>query len=555
VLALVGDSSNGIQSGFLTPHRPGTLLTPFIYLTGFTRGLSPATLAWDIPGTDSALDNLDGQFRGPMRLRTALANDYLIPAGQVFDQMGAFLIQQTTLPFGLGISATTAQGLLETENRYTILDMSRAYSVFAAQGTSVGFPSPNGLVPSALLSIRSVDGIDYADWGVPQSEQVVSAPLAYLINNVLSDETARWPSLGRPNPFELGRPVAAKPGATFDGLDTWAAGYTPQRVVVVWMGASQPLTFRPAAGLWSAVMQAASRETSSEGWLTPPGIVHLRVCDPSGLLPTAACPNVVDEVFIDGYQPVQADTLYRTYAVNRETGFLATVYTPQQLVEERVYLLVPPEARDWAVSTGLETPPTTYDTLRASLPSPNVSITSPGMFADLKGKVIITGTAAGDDFAYYRLQAGQGLNPEAWVLIAEGQDPVSAGTLAEWDTSGLNGLYALQLLLVRADDSLETATIQVMVDNDPPQIVLDFPKDGAEISLAENPKITFQPRVVDNLFLTSVEIYVDEKRLRSFKTEPFAASWNASKGEHTVRIMARDRMGNASTLEVKFTVK
>jgi membrane carboxypeptidase/penicillin-binding protein PbpC len=264
-----------------------------------------------------------------------------------------------------------------------------------------------------------VDGIDYADWSIPKSEQVVSAPLAYLINAVLSDETGRWPSLGRPNPFELGRPVAAKPGASLDGLDTWAAGYTPQRVVVVWMGASQPLTFRPAAGLWSAVMQTASREASSEGWLTPPGVVHLRVCDPSGLLPTPACPNVVDEVFIDGYQPVQPDTLYRTYAVNRETGFLATVYTPPQLVEKRVYLLVPPEARDWAVSTGLGTPPTMYDTLRTPPLNLNVNITSPEMFADLKGKVIITGTAAGEDFAYYRLQAGQGLDPETWVLIAE----------------------------------------------------------------------------------------------------------------------------------------
>ena len=43
--------------------------------------------------------------------------------------------------------------------------------------------------------------------------------------------------------------------------------------------------------------------------------------------------------------------------------------------------------------------------------------------------------------------------------------PVSGGKLAEWDTSGLQGLYALQLLVVRADHSLQTATLQVTVNN------------------------------------------------------------------------------------------
>jgi len=550
VLALVGDAKSGNESAFLTPHRAGTLLTPFIYLAGFTRGLSPATLTWDLPETDSVSPDSINDYRGPIRLRTALANDLLTPTRQVFDGMGAALVGQTLRAFGFDLTAASLDDLLASENRYTVLEMARAYGIFAAQGTLVGYGQTGGLAPLALLSMRGADGRDYADWSVPASEQVVSAPLAYLVTDVLRVGTVR----SGPNLFEIGRPAAVKAGVTPDGQETWAAGYTPQRVAVVWLG-GEALGTRPAAGLWTAVMQAASRETSADDWPIPAGIVRLSVCDPSGLLPTEACPNIVTETFIDGYQPVQPDSLYRAYAINRETGLLATVFTPPQLVENRVYLQIPPDAEAWARAKGLESPPDTYDTIRAPQSNPQANLTAPALFANVKGTVAITGSADGDDFSAYRLQYGQGLNPSAWVLISESQTPVSAGTLARWDTSGLSGLYAVQLIVVRADQRLETATTQVTVDNDPPQIGLDFPKEGAEISLAENPQLTFQPRVVDNLFLETVEIWLDGRRLQAFEAAPYSLTWNARRGEHTLRILARDRLGNETRLEVKFTVK
>src|SRR5512145_2970201 len=95
ILALVGDSTNGTESAFLTPHRPGTLLTPFVYLAGFTRGLSPATLTWDIPPAGAVAPDANVTYHGPVRLRLALANGYMTPAAQVFDQMGSALVQQT----------------------------------------------------------------------------------------------------------------------------------------------------------------------------------------------------------------------------------------------------------------------------------------------------------------------------------------------------------------------------------------------------------------------------------------------------------------------------
>ena len=466
ILALSGDPqhSNG-EAAALNPHRPGSLLTPFIYLTGFTRGLSPASLLWDLPARNPDPSIASESYKGPMRLRTALTSDNLEIAGQIFSQMGAGLVQQTMTPFGLDVQATTPKDFIDPDKHISIIQMAQTYGVFATMGTLYGQSAPDGLKPSVLTAVRGLDGQDYATWSDAAAAQVLSQQLAYLLTDVLSA-----------NASNLSYAAALKAGATQDGVENWAAGYTPKRVAVVWMGTesgTSNLARQATEGLWRAIMQSASQDVPPENWSQPAGMVRLKVCDPSGMLPTDACPNVVDEIFIEGYQPMQADTLYRKYAVNRETNLLATVFTPRQLVEERVYMLLPPEAVAWgqAVNQRAPTagydyfrPPTQYDNIQPPASDPNANISSPTMFTDLQGRVTISGTAAGTDFSFYRLQYGQGLYPEAWTQIGgDVSVPVGNGALAEWDTSGLKGLYSLQLLVVHQDHSLQVATVQVSI--------------------------------------------------------------------------------------------
>jgi hypothetical protein len=181
------------------------------------------------------------------------------------------------------------------------------------------------------------------------------------------------------------------------------------------------------------------------------------------MLPTPDCPNLVSEVFLNGSEPIQPDNMYRRIAVNRETGLLATVFTLPQLVEERVYLVVPPEARSWAESAGLAIPPSTYDAIQPPQINPEVNITSPELFTEISGSVKIIGTAAGKEFVSYRVLAGQGLNPREWTQVAEGDEPVTNDLLARWDTSGLSGLYAVQLQVIRSDQKVDTAIIQITI--------------------------------------------------------------------------------------------
>ncbi len=450
VLAVVGETWQGRETSLLSAHPGGSLLTPFVYLAAFARGFGPASLVWDIP-SPANVQNPDGQYHGPVRIRMALANDYLVPAAELSVKMGRQAIERTLASFGL------------RGEQVTLPEVAAAYAALAAQGVRYGQP-----MPYAVLRVEGSDHALWLDWSNPQAQPIVTSQLAYLINNILSDESARWPSLGHPSFLEIGRPAAVKLGQTPEGFDVWTVGYTPSRLVAVWLGTRQPepprLSPRLAAALWSALMQRASRSLPADGWTIPGGVSVLNVCDPSGLLPSRDCPAIVSEVFLNGNEPLHADNLYRTYAVNRETGLLATIFTPPQLIEERVFLRIPAEAQAWAEMARIPTPPTTYDAIQPTPPNPTVHITLPAMFAEVSGRVPIQGTAGGADFDHYRVLIGQGLNPRTWIQIgSDSAIPVNEGLLAEWDTQGLSGLYAVQLQVVRTDQRVEVAMIQVTV--------------------------------------------------------------------------------------------
>jgi membrane peptidoglycan carboxypeptidase len=567
VLAAVGDVRAGRQAAFLAQHPAGTSITPFIYLTGFSRGLNPASLGWDIPpdADDGAGPALGRVYHGPVRLRLALVNDYLPPAQHVLEQMGPESVR--AISDALGLIIPPGVRLLEDDFEISPLDLAAAYGVLANGGTQAGQPvSGADLEPTTVLQVTGLDHAVWLDWTAPHSQPVVSPQLAYLMEHVLGDEAARWPSFGNPSPLEIGRPAGAKASRTLDGLGAWTVGSTPGRVTAVWLGSdggageqpeelAGPVSPRLSADLWHGLMQYAASGLPPANWEAPSGVLTVEVCDPSGMLPSPACPSVVDEVFLEGRQPLQVDSLYQTFQVNIETGLLATVFTPAEQVEEQVYLVVPSEARAWADAAGLPQPPVQYDTLERPRPRPDVHITSPAMFADGRGVLEIRGSAAGADLQSYRLEYGRGLYPTLWTLIgSDVRSPVNEGPLGEWDTSGLDGLYALRLMVVRSDQRVEQAVVQVILDNTPPQVAIAYPAAGAQVSLAQEPQLALQAQVNDP-FLEKVEFYLDGDLVEALQAAPYGALWEARTGTHILRVVAVDRAGNTTEASLNFTVK
>jgi membrane carboxypeptidase/penicillin-binding protein PbpC len=366
--------------------------------------------------------------------------------------------------------------------------------------------------------------------------------------------------MGHPNALEIGTSIAVKMGRTLDGRDAWTIGYTPEVVIGVWTGSDTEVKgdigSELASDLWHALAQYTLRESPPTEWVMPPGISQVDVCGTSGFLPTPECPTTVREVFLAGTEPTQRDYLYQSVQVNRQTGRLASVFTPPEYLEERVFLSVPADAQVWADQAGLPSPPEEYDILNPGIStSEDAQITSPELFSYVRGKLEIRGSAGGDGFQFYRLQAGQGLNPQQWLLIdQERSSSVNDGVLGIWDTSGLKGLYALQLLVVGEGQRVESVVTQVTIDNEPPQLTIIQPQAGQVYSEGIE-EIDIHLDVSDDLGLERVDFRIDEQLLEALSQPPYQFQWQAVPGKHTLSVEARDQAGNTSQTEIDFSVQ
>lgn len=545
-------------------YEPGSLLTPIIAFSAFSRGYSPASLVWDIPSSpDVGVFEEEIIHHGAVNLRAALANNYLGPMVRLINEIGAANIWRAAALVGLESMADAPDDVtpLFTGGDTSLLQLGSAYSTFANMGTRIGRRDPvsGALVPETVLGVSTISGGVLVEQSAPQRQVILSEPLAFLVNHVLSDESARWPSLGYPNALEVGQMVAAKVGSAEDHRQVWAVGYTPQRVVLIWMGNraanAVELPEQMAAGLWHAIFKYSTRGSQFEGWAMPAGITEMKVCSPSGMLPTADCPQVVSDIFLYGNEPSMPDTLYKTLKVNRETGMLATVFTPPELVEERTYLDVPPEARAWAEAAGIELAPQGYDAIQAQRVDPNVKISEPALFAVVSGRVNIRGTVNIEDFASYQVQVGEGINPDVWQQVGStATQPVEKGTLVMWDTTGLDGLYAIRLSVVDQQNLIRSAVIQVTVDNTPPTGRITYPLEGSNVQPVRG-GVTLNAVVEDLVGIDRVEWWADGKLALAQTSAPYAYLLEAVSGSHSVYLKIWDRAGNLTVTEkVSFRV-
>lgn len=560
-------------------RQPGSAFKPFTYLTALSQGYNAATMVLDVEtdfgtpynGIPYVPQNYDRQFHGPMRLRQALANSYNVPAVQVLSWVGIPRVLRTAHSMGIDTldAGNNAYGLSLTlgGGEVTLLDMVYAYSVMDNLGAMVGQPRPperqrpgyRTLDPVAILRVEDRDGNVLYEYNQPQRREILPPQLAYLLNDILSDRNARCAAFGCPNVLELpdNRPAAVKTGTTNNFRDDWTIGYTPELVTGVWMGNSDNSptndlpSYKGAAPIWQALMSWALAGDAISVWQRPSGMIETAVCNISGLLPTPYCPTVA-ELFIDGTQPTTFDTIYQEFAINRETGRLATVNTPPELIEREIFRVYPEAAADWVRENEIEQPPTEYDTITAPTPNNEIGIVSLRPFAFIRDQVTITGTARSDNFAFYRLAYFEGLTPENLQTIADNVgEPKENAPLAVWDVSTLDGLYTLLLTVVRSDGSFAEFSVPVTVDNEPPEAAIVFPLPNQQIFTDET-WVLVQAQVTDNASIQQVEFFVDNAEVpyAISTVPPFTEKWTIpGPGCHSFRVRATDAAGNETTSE------
>jgi membrane peptidoglycan carboxypeptidase len=561
-------------------RQPGSSFKPFTYLTAFSQGYSAATMVLDVEtdfgseydGTAYVPQNYDQEFHGPMRLRQALANSYNVPAVQVMSWVGVDKVIRTAHSLGItsleqgpdsyGLPLTLGGGEVK------LLDMVYAFSVINNMGRMIGKPVAESeqrlgfrtLDPVSILRVEDSEGNILYEYKQPQSREILTPQLAFIMNDILSDRRSRCQAFGCPNAAELpdDRPAAVKTGTTNDFRDAWTIGYTPQLVTGVWVGNTDNTPMENVPGskgalpVWHALMSWALREKPIELWNRPQGITQMAVCNISGLLPTSQCPTVT-EYFIEGTEPNVYDNMYQEFRINKETGRLATLSTPPELIQSELFVIYPEDAADWVRENEIPQPPAEFDSINiGESASDQVAILSPEPFQFVKGEVEITGNARSDNFAHYRLVYFQGLTPANLKSITS-DVPVERENeiLGVWDTSQLNGLYTILLTVVRQDGSFEEASVPVTVDNTPPSAEILFPLTDQNIFTDEE-WVIVQAQVNDDLSVERVEFFADNAGVpfAISTVPPFTEKWTIpGPGCHTFHVIAIDAADNNTRSE------
>jgi membrane peptidoglycan carboxypeptidase len=568
ILAMVGsvdywDKENDGKFNVCTDdpgRQPGSSFKPFSYLTLFSQGVyNAATMVMDVrqsfpddPNPPYVPENYDptgqGKYHGPVRLRNALASSYNIPAVWVLSKAGIKNVIATAHRMGITTLNADYYGLALTLGGGEVkpIDMAYAYSVLANLGTMAGQPVPEvdrrpghrTLEPVSILRIEDTAGNVIYEYKQPTMEQVIDPALSYLMVDIMSDNNARTPGFGANSVLKKDfedRPIAAKTGTTNNFRDNWTVGFTPQLSVAVWVGNNDNEEMKDVTGLsgaapiWHDVMLYYLKDKPVEEWQEPPGLVRAQVGRLSGLLPTQYTQGAITELFLEGTVPTQRDNIYQGVRINRENGKLATAYTPPEKVEERVYEVYPPVAADWVREQGIPQPPTEYDD--STGPAVNVgpvAIINPRPYEYIKGGQVITGNAKADNFQLYRLEVGKGLNPAEWRQLGRDYNNQVEGTPLEfWDTTQEEeGLYTLQLTVVKNDQSLERRAVQVTVDNTPPAVELVNPEPAKIYTKEDDLWVNIQADATDNFSMNRVDFFLDGNKIGESTVAPYTLRWN-----------------------------
>jgi penicillin-binding protein 1C len=361
---------DGAVNAALALRQPGSALKPFTYALAMNpdspNPYTPATVLFDVetPFVTSRLEsytpaNFALVEHGPVSVRQALGSSFNIPAVIALQQSGIENFVEFTANAGLDSLASNPNidlAITLGGGEVRLIDMAQAYSIF-----------PNGgfyIEPSFILTVTTREGDSLYEWQAePLNRRVLDERVAFLINDILSDNEARIPSFGPNSALQIARPAAAKTGTTTDFRDNWVMAYTPNLVVGVWVGNADNTPMLEVTGvsgagpIYNQFMRRVLVGQPELKFQRPDGLSRVEICTLSGLLPKENCPLRRVEWFVEGTEPTEYDHYYQNFRIDRRTGLLADENTPVEYVNVQTFVVLPREARDWAIQNSLPLPP------------------------------------------------------------------------------------------------------------------------------------------------------------------------------------------------------
>ncbi len=350
------------QVDVLTSRRqPGSSFKPLVFASAFEQGYSPASVLFDVEtdfGGNYRPSNFNGEYQGPVSLRTSLNESLNIPSIKAAYLAGPQKILDTATVLGIKYEGTAKQhnvalgvGVAEVEP----LSHINSLQAFAGDGSYYE--------PSFILEIHDSAGnvlekIDHQK----KKKEGLDPEIAALVRNIITDASTRpttddfsWNKLLDLGKYNNGAKtgtsnrVAANPEfnpeepededenpklITVPG-DSWTVGFTPHLVTGVWVGNNRGEPMNPgatglavAAPIWKSFNLAAHEILVKNGadpkklYNEPKPLTVKTINKYSGKLATEETPEElrIDEYFASFNIPTELDDSIQEIEIDRRTG-------------------------------------------------------------------------------------------------------------------------------------------------------------------------------------------------------------------------------------------
>jgi len=312
VQALVGGRDPRFE-GFnraLDAQRPvGSLLKPVIFLTALAQPerytlitpIDDGPLVWKERGiADWKPENYDHKNHGQVPLRLALANSYNVASARLGLDLGVAEVLDNVRRLGIERELPPYAASLLGAVDLAPIEIAGAYQTIA----SGGFRMPL----RAIREVLTPDGQPVTRYGLSVEQAFAPAPV-YLTTAALQGVVREGTGAGLRSVLPESLALAGKTGTTDELRDAWFAGFSGDRVAVVWVGHDDntPTGLTGSSGalpIWGELMRQLDPEPLA---LPMPEDVELVWIDPpTGLRADHDCPGAIELPFARDSAPEES---------------------------------------------------------------------------------------------------------------------------------------------------------------------------------------------------------------------------------------------------------
>lgn len=233
-------------------RQVGSTFKPFVYATAIEQlHMSPCDTIVDDPfsmpkgkyGIDADWhpQNSNGQYRGMVTLKSALAHSINTVSAKLINKVGPKAVVDMTKNLGVTSKIPEQPAIALGAVEITVSDMVAAYSTFANQGMYVK--------PVVIRKIEDKKGKTLFQ-SSPETHEVLSKDISYAVIKLLEGVTEsgsgarlKWGGGGGSGynrmtgyPYAITNPIAGKTGTTQNQSDGWFVGMVPNLATGVWVG-------------------------------------------------------------------------------------------------------------------------------------------------------------------------------------------------------------------------------------------------------------------------------------------------------------------------------